>query len=147
MHAGHISFYFPGFGSVFTGDTLFSLSCGKLFEGTPEQVITLAMFCLICTYIKFCDTWPYILKHCFQDLYMVYALTNCSDHCSFKTHIYPDLHGGLVFLAYGFWKAFGAVIRSIIAFLQNIYTCQQVGQQASGCHVNNDACVNYPRKY
>ncbi|KAL8098180.1 putative hydroxyacylglutathione hydrolase 2, chloroplastic [Apium graveolens] len=35
---GHISFYFPGFGSVFTGDTLFSLSCGKLFEGTPEQM-------------------------------------------------------------------------------------------------------------
>ncbi|KAL8098181.1 hypothetical protein AgCh_031085 [Apium graveolens] len=40
---GHISFYFPGFGSVFTGDTLFSLSCGKLFEGTPEQVITLGI--------------------------------------------------------------------------------------------------------
>ena len=36
---GHISFYFPGSGVIFTGDTLFSLSCGKLFEGTPEQVI------------------------------------------------------------------------------------------------------------
>lgn len=36
--AGHISFYFPGSGAIFTGDTLFSLSCGKLFEGTPEQV-------------------------------------------------------------------------------------------------------------
>lgn len=36
--AGHISFYFPGSGVIFTGDTLFSLSCGKLFEGTPEQV-------------------------------------------------------------------------------------------------------------
>ncbi|KAM7486789.1 hypothetical protein LguiA_002798 [Lonicera macranthoides] len=35
---GHISFYFPGSGSIFTGDTLFSLSCGKLFEGTPEQM-------------------------------------------------------------------------------------------------------------
>lgn len=35
---GHISFYFPGSGAIFTGDTLFSLSCGKLFEGTPEQV-------------------------------------------------------------------------------------------------------------
>lgn len=38
LHAGHISFYFPGSGAVFTGDTLFSLSCGKLFEGNPEQV-------------------------------------------------------------------------------------------------------------
>jgi len=35
---GHISFYFPGSGSIFTGDTLFSLSCGKLFEGTPDQM-------------------------------------------------------------------------------------------------------------
>ncbi|PIN00877.1 Glyoxylase [Handroanthus impetiginosus] len=37
---GHISFYFPGSKSVFTGDTLFSLSCGKLFEGTPEQMLS-----------------------------------------------------------------------------------------------------------
>ncbi|XP_057997964.1 hydroxyacylglutathione hydrolase 2, mitochondrial [Hevea brasiliensis] len=35
---GHISFYFPGSGAIFTGDTLFSLSCGKLLEGTPEQM-------------------------------------------------------------------------------------------------------------
>ncbi|KAL7145512.1 hypothetical protein ABFS83_07G089300 [Erythranthe nasuta] len=37
---GHISFYFPGSKSVFTGDTLFSLSCGKLFEGTPQQMLS-----------------------------------------------------------------------------------------------------------
>ncbi|XVF65633.1 hypothetical protein PTKIN_Ptkin09bG0264700 [Pterospermum kingtungense] len=37
---GHISFYFPGSGAIFTGDTLFSLSCGKLFEGTPEQMFS-----------------------------------------------------------------------------------------------------------
>ncbi|CAM8887301.1 unnamed protein product [Rhodiola kirilowii] len=35
---GYISFYFTGAGAIFTGDTLFSLSCGKLFEGTPEQM-------------------------------------------------------------------------------------------------------------
>ncbi|XP_050213288.1 probable hydroxyacylglutathione hydrolase 2, chloroplastic [Mercurialis annua] len=35
---GHVSFYFPGSGVIFTGDTLFSLSCGKLFEGTPQQM-------------------------------------------------------------------------------------------------------------
>ncbi|KAF8393754.1 hypothetical protein HHK36_019952 [Tetracentron sinense] len=34
---GHVSYYFPGSGAIFTGDTLFSLSCGKLFEGSPEQ--------------------------------------------------------------------------------------------------------------
>ncbi|GAQ92721.1 Glyoxylase [Klebsormidium nitens] len=35
---GHVSFYFPGSEALFTGDTLFSLGCGKLFEGTPQQM-------------------------------------------------------------------------------------------------------------
>jgi hydroxyacylglutathione hydrolase len=29
---------FSGHGSLFCGDTLFSVGCGKLFEGTPEQM-------------------------------------------------------------------------------------------------------------
>ncbi|XP_031404896.1 hydroxyacylglutathione hydrolase 2, mitochondrial-like isoform X2 [Punica granatum] len=37
---GHISFHFPGSGAMFTGDTLFSLSCGKLFEGTPQEMLS-----------------------------------------------------------------------------------------------------------
>ncbi|PKA61568.1 Hydroxyacylglutathione hydrolase 2, mitochondrial [Apostasia shenzhenica] len=37
---GHVSFYFPGIGAIFTGDTLFSLSCGKLFEGNANQMLT-----------------------------------------------------------------------------------------------------------
>ncbi|KEH30349.1 hydroxyacylglutathione hydrolase [Medicago truncatula] len=37
---GHISFYFPGSAAIFTGDTLFSLSCGKIYEGTPEQMLS-----------------------------------------------------------------------------------------------------------
>ncbi|CAA3023333.1 probable hydroxyacylglutathione hydrolase 2, chloroplastic [Olea europaea subsp. europaea] len=37
---GHISFHFPGSKSIFTGDTLFNLSCGKLFEGTPQQMLS-----------------------------------------------------------------------------------------------------------
>ena len=41
---GHISFYFPGSRAIFTGDTLFSLSCGKLLEGTLEQVILTSIF-------------------------------------------------------------------------------------------------------
>ncbi|KAK8961021.1 hypothetical protein KSP40_PGU013743 [Platanthera guangdongensis] len=36
---GHISFYFPGFGAIFTGDTLLSLSCGKIFEGNSDQML------------------------------------------------------------------------------------------------------------
>ncbi|XP_057844068.2 hydroxyacylglutathione hydrolase 2, mitochondrial isoform X1 [Cryptomeria japonica] len=35
---GHVSFYFPDSKAIFTGDTLFCLGCGKLFEGSPEQM-------------------------------------------------------------------------------------------------------------
>ena len=35
---GHIAFYFKDEKIVFTGDTLFSLGCGKIFEGTREQM-------------------------------------------------------------------------------------------------------------
>jgi len=35
---GHICFYFYKEESVFTGDTLFSLGCGRVFEGTYSQM-------------------------------------------------------------------------------------------------------------
>ena len=37
---GHISFYFFNEKLIFTGDTLFSLGCGKIFEGTYEQMFS-----------------------------------------------------------------------------------------------------------
>lgn len=36
--SGHIAFYFPVDGIAFVGDTLFALGCGRLFEGTPQQM-------------------------------------------------------------------------------------------------------------
>ena len=36
--AGHIAFYFEEAKMIFVGDTLFALGCGRLFEGTPEQM-------------------------------------------------------------------------------------------------------------
>ncbi len=38
--SGHISFYFFKEGIIFTGDTLFSLGCGKIFEGTYDQMFS-----------------------------------------------------------------------------------------------------------
>ncbi len=35
---GHIAFYFEDEKIVFTGDTLFSLGCGRVFEGTYEEM-------------------------------------------------------------------------------------------------------------
>jgi hydroxyacylglutathione hydrolase len=36
--AGHVAYY--GHGALFCGDTLFSGGCGRLFEGTPEQMLS-----------------------------------------------------------------------------------------------------------
>ena len=36
--AGHIAFHFFKEKKIFTGDTLFSLGCGRIFEGTYEQM-------------------------------------------------------------------------------------------------------------
>ncbi len=35
---GHIAYFIPSQPALFCGDTLFSLGCGRLFEGTPEQM-------------------------------------------------------------------------------------------------------------
>jgi hydroxyacylglutathione hydrolase len=36
--AGHIAYYFPELKALFSGDCLFSLGCGRLFEGTPADL-------------------------------------------------------------------------------------------------------------
>lgn len=36
--AGHIAYYLPDDATVFVGDTLFAMGCGRLFEGTAEQM-------------------------------------------------------------------------------------------------------------
>ncbi len=35
---GHVAFYFPGAKAVFTADSLMALGCGRLFEGTADQM-------------------------------------------------------------------------------------------------------------
>ncbi|HEY1125188.1 MAG TPA: hydroxyacylglutathione hydrolase [Sphingobium sp.] len=36
--AGHIAYHFAEDGLIFVGDTLFAMGCGRLFEGTAEQM-------------------------------------------------------------------------------------------------------------
>jgi hydroxyacylglutathione hydrolase len=36
--SGHIVYHFAEDGALFCGDTLFVMGCGRLFEGTPEQM-------------------------------------------------------------------------------------------------------------
>ena len=35
---GHIAYWFEGDKALFCGDTLFALGCGRLFEGTPQEM-------------------------------------------------------------------------------------------------------------
>lgn len=37
---GHIALWFPSALALFPGDTLFAMGCGRLFEGTPQQMWT-----------------------------------------------------------------------------------------------------------
>ncbi len=36
--AGHVAYYFEVEGMIFVGDTMFAMGCGRLFEGTAEQM-------------------------------------------------------------------------------------------------------------
>lgn len=36
--AGHIIYHFADDGAAFVGDTIFAMGCGRLFEGTPDQM-------------------------------------------------------------------------------------------------------------
>ena len=36
--AGHIAYYFEAERMIFVGDTMFAMGCGRLFEGTAEQM-------------------------------------------------------------------------------------------------------------
>lgn len=38
--SGHLAFYLVDEDVLFSGDTLFSAGCGRLFEGTPRQMLT-----------------------------------------------------------------------------------------------------------
>jgi len=38
--SGHIAYYCAALSSLFCGDTLFAGGCGRLFEGTPTQMLT-----------------------------------------------------------------------------------------------------------
>lgn len=37
---GHIAYHMPEISAVFTADSLMALGCGRLFEGTPEQMLS-----------------------------------------------------------------------------------------------------------
>ena len=65
--AGHIAFYTPqwqGAPLVFCGDTLFSGGCGRLFEGTPAQMLaSLSALAALPGNTRVCCTHEYTLSN------------------------------------------------------------------------------------
>ncbi len=65
--AGHIAYYCPDFQDtplLFCGDTLFSGGCGRLFEGTPAQMLaSLDSFAALPGDTRVCCTHEYTLSN------------------------------------------------------------------------------------
>ena len=65
--AGHIAFYTPAMNGkplLFCGDTLFSGGCGRLFEGTPQQMLTsLDKLAALPASTRVCCTHEYTLSN------------------------------------------------------------------------------------
>ncbi len=65
--AGHIAFYAPsvdGLPLLFCGDTLFSAGCGRLFEGTPAQMLdSLTRLAALPADTRVCCTHEYTLSN------------------------------------------------------------------------------------
>ena len=72
--AGHIAYYFEAAKMIFVGDTLFAMGCGRLFEGTPEQ-----MFANMSRFAALPDD---VLIYCGHE----YTLSNAR----FAAHVDPD---------------------------------------------------------
>jgi len=71
---GHIAYYFADSQALFCGDTLFSIGCGRLFEGTPQQM------------------WSSLLKlRSLPDATRVYCAHEYTEsNCRFAVSIDPD---------------------------------------------------------
>lgn len=67
---GHISYYIADGGILLPGDTLFSLGCGRLFEGTPAQ-----MFASIAKYSDLPDETLVCAGHEYTASNVKFALT------------------------------------------------------------------------
>lgn len=70
---GHIAFVFRSAGIAFVGDTLFAMGCGRLFEGTPEQMFA--------SLRRLADLPPETLVYCAHE----YTLSNAR----FAAHAEP----------------------------------------------------------
>ena len=80
---GHICFYFYKEKSVFTGDTLFSLGCGRIFEGTYSQ-----MFDSLMKFKKLPEDTKVYCGHEYTKKNSDFCLTHDANNNNLKTMIH-----------------------------------------------------------
>ena len=80
--AGHIAFHLAGAEAIFTGDTLFALGCGRLFEGTPAE-----MFANMQRYATLPDTTQVYCGHEYTQSNGRFALTVEPDNAALATRM------------------------------------------------------------
>jgi hydroxyacylglutathione hydrolase len=80
---GHICFYFYKEESVFTGDTLFSLGCGRIFEGTYSQ-----MFDSLMKFKKLPENTKVYCGHEYTKKNSDFCLTHDANNNDLKTKIH-----------------------------------------------------------
>ncbi len=73
--SGHIAYHLPGAGLLFTGDSLMAAGCGRLFEGTAEQ-----MWDSLCRLAALPGTTTVCSGHDYLDTNLAFALSLEPDH-------------------------------------------------------------------
>ncbi len=79
---GHILWYFPKDKIVFTGDTLFNLSIGGLFEGSPEE-----MFNALAKIKQLPDDVLFYPGHEYTFYGLRDTMTSCSDRLALSEYV------------------------------------------------------------
>lgn len=76
---GHIAYWFAAEGVLFCGDTLFSLGCGRLFEGTPAE-----MWASLCKLRALPDATAVYCAHEYTETNARFALTVEPDNAALQ---------------------------------------------------------------
>ncbi|WP_174297615.1 hydroxyacylglutathione hydrolase [Sphingomonas bacterium] len=80
--AGHVSIHFPDDRIVFTGDTLFAMGCGRLFEGTAAD-----MFASLARFAEMDDDTVIYCGHEYTQANGRYALTAEPDNAAIHSRM------------------------------------------------------------
>jgi hydroxyacylglutathione hydrolase len=78
---GHLCYFFPAEGLLFSGDTLFSLGCGRLFEGTAEQ-----MFASLCRLAALPPATRVCCGHEYTEANARFALAEEPDNAALRSY-------------------------------------------------------------